>query len=301
MSIIILTGGSGLIGSHLATMLNASGHTVRTLSRSTNSHHPDVYRWSPEERLIDKAVFDGAEYLVHLAGENTWTKPLSSKRMEAVRKSRIDSLAFLFETIKADNIPLKALVSASAIGYYRTIASEEPCVEEEAPASTFWGSLCKDWENEALRFQAAGIRTVVLRTALVLCAKGGFLPPLIKLTNLVGAVVMGNGKQHYPWIHLDDLCAIYQTALEQETLKGVFNAVAPDDQTNRSFNQSLAHHLNRPSLLPRIPSWCIKLVLGKRAVLLLEGRPVSSRKIQATGFRFAFPDLDAALKQEIPS
>lgn len=300
MSIIIITGGSGLIGNALTQQLRTAGHTVRILSRSNRTLNPDVYEWNPNKRYIDRAVFVGADCLVHLAGENSWSKPLTATRKEALRKSRIDSLAFLFETLKTNNIPLNTLVSASAIGYYGAVTSDIPCMEDEPAYADFWGGLCRDWEQEALRFEAAGIRTVILRTALVLTATGGFLPPLIKLAKLAGALVLGNGKQHYPWIHLSDLCNLYQTAIEKDTLTGVYNAVAPDDQTNRSFVRHLATHLNRPTLWPFIPSWCIRLALGKRGTLLLEGRPVSSQKISGTGFAFTFPDLDTALRQEIP-
>jgi uncharacterized protein (TIGR01777 family) len=300
MSTIIITGGSGLIGSALTHRLRSAGHTVRILSRSTSSHEKGLFQWNPRKGLIDKRVYDGADCLIHLAGENSWSKPLTDHRKQALRESRIDSLAFLFETMNACGASLKTLVSASAIGYYAASTSDAACTEDEAPSGDFWGTLCTDWENEALRFQAAGIRTVILRTSLVLTHTGGFLPPLLLLVRLGGAVVLGNGKQHYPWIHLDDVCRMYQFAIEQQALQGVYNAAAPDEQTNRSFVKHLASHLKKRTLLPCVPSWCIRLALGKRAGLLLEGRPVSPRKITEAGFEFIFPDIETALKQEIP-
>ena len=300
MSTVIITGGSGLIGSTLTHRLRTAGHTVHILSRSPSSHEKGIYHWNPTKHIIDETVFEGADCLIHLAGENSWSKPLTTKRKQVLRESRIDSLAFLFESMSVCGVSLKTLVSASAIGYYGITSSDNPCVEEEPAYGDFWGGLCKDWENEALRFQVAGIRTVILRTALVLTHAGGFLPPLLLLARLGGAVVLGNGKQHYPWIHLEDICRMYQCAIEEQALHGVYNAVAPDDQTNRSFVRHLAFHLKKRTLLPFVPSWCLRLALGKRAALLLEGRPVSSQKISETGFTFTFSDLDSALRQEIP-
>lgn len=300
MAIVIITGGTGLIGRALTHRLRTAGHTVRILSRSNLQREPDVFHWNPNLHIIDSTVFKNADCLVHLAGESSFAKPLTPKRKQVLRDSRINSLAFLFETMKKDGKPLKTLVSASAIGYYGATTSDISCVEEEPAYGDFWGSLCKDWENEALRFQAAGIRTVILRTGLVLTRMGGFLPPLLKLARFGGAIALGSGRQYFPWIHLNDLCRLYQEAIDHQTLTGVYNAVAPDNQTNRSFAGHLAAHLNRRTLIPSIPSWCIRLVLKERSIMLLEGRPVSSQKIQTAGFTFLFPDLDSALKQEIP-
>ncbi len=299
MAIVVITGGSGLVGRTLSRRLRSDGHTVRILSRTNKPLDPHTFFWNPDKHIVEEAVFEGVDCLIHLAGEASWTKPLSAKRKEELRNSRIKSLAFLFETIEVRAIPLKTIISASAIGYYSTRTSDIPCVETESVAEGFWGTLCLDWEKEASRFKTIGIRTVILRTALVLSREGGFYPPLLRLVKLSGSTMLGRGSQHFPWIHIDDLCGMYQQALENQNMEGVFNAAAPDGQTNRSFIRHLAIHQNIPTRLPRIPSWCIRLALGKRAVLLLEGRPVSSDKILSTGFVFRFPDLDAALEQEM--
>ena len=295
METILIAGGTGLIGIHLANYLDKRGYNIRILSREKKHSNFPIYTWSISEEFIDKKALVNVDYIINLAGANIGTKPWTKKRQKQIINSRIDGSKLLFDKINQLNIPLKGYVGASAIGYYGSITKKKIFIETDEPTSDFLGNLCFKWEKEAEKFSSKSIRTILIRTGVVLTPKGGALEKMIKPINLGFGAVLGNGKQYIPWIHIEDLCRMYEFAIKKNNLIGVYNAVSPNPVTNKEFTQKLAQQLAKKLWLPPIPVFVLKLILGKMSSLVLYGSRISSNKIKKTGFSFNYPKLEKAL------
>jgi len=289
---ILLTGGSGLIGSNLIEKLLNKGHKIRILTRETDIKHP-FYHW--DSKQIDAKVFQDLDGIIHLSGA-TISKRWTTSYKNEILKSRVDTADLLYEYVKKYSPKLKFFISASGTGYYGQITSEQIFAEDDLPCDDFLGKICVEWEKAAGQFENIGARVVCLRTSLVLAKEGnGF--KLLKLPIKLGlGANLGNGKQWIPWIHLDDLTNIYLEAVENDDLKGNYNASAPEHINHATFNQSMARAMNKPFFMPNIPAFVMKSALGEMSDLVLKGSRISSEKIENTGFIFEFPALEKALK-----
>lgn len=298
ISRVLITGGSGLIGRHLCNRLQEKGYKVALLGRSKSSFTiTPTYTWNIDRNEIDTDAINACDYIIHLAGTNIGAKRWTCKRKEDIISSRIKSIDLIFNNLNKKNSKLKAFISASAIGYYGAITSEHIFSETDPPASDFLGQVCEEWEHSADQFSSIGIRTVKLRTGVVLSKQGGALSKLQKPVQFGIASAIGSGKQYMPWIHMDDLCAMYIHALENVKMEGAYNAVAPEHVTNKAFTRKLTQALRKPFWFPNIPAPAMRLLFGKMAEMLLEGSRVSSRKIDSTAYKFLYPDLDSAFKE----
>jgi len=297
MSSVLLSGGSGLVGRHLCIRLQEKGYDVAILSRSKiqNTKIPSIL-WSLESFEIDREAINRFDYIIHLAGANIGAGRWTPKRRLALADSRVKSAQLILDNIDKHNKRLKAFISASAIGYYGAGTTDKIFHETDAPAGDFLGQICDQWEIAADKFTSLDVRTVKLRTGIVLSRKGGALSKLLIPVKLGLASAIGTGRQYMPWIHIDDLCTIYIQALENEEMNGAFNAVAPEHITNKAFTRKLARAVNKPFWFPKIPSFLLKLLFGEMSSMLLNGSRISSDKIQAAGYQFRFPQLDIALK-----
>ena len=297
MTTILISGGTGLVGGHLCKKLKDKGYNVAILSRASRQDIIDIptYFWNIDKNEIDKEAIEAADYIIHLAGVNIGEKRWTTKRKQIIIDSRVKSGQLLFYKIKETKSKLKAFITASAIGYYGTITTNKIFSETNPPSNDFLGETCRQWEQSADCFETLGIRTVKIRTGVVLTKKGGVLAKMITPVKLGIGSAIGNGKQYLPWIHIDDLCGIYIKAIEDAQMKGAYNAVAPDHKTNRDFIMTLARVLKKPFWFPNIPAIAMKLMFGKMSEMLLEGSRVSSEKISTTGFNFLFTNLEKAL------
>lgn len=295
MAQILISGGSGIVGKALCEKLEAMGYDVAILSR-TNKSEFKTYIWNPQNKRIDPEAIASSDYIIHLAGANIAEKRWSSSRKKMILDSRVQTANLIFDEVKKQNKNLKAFISASAVGYYGALTSDKIFTEEDTFADDFLGQTCQKWEQAAMQFQSLDIRTTILRTGLVLNKQGGALAKMSIPIKLGLASALGTGKQYIPWIHIDDLCDFYIKAIEDTKMKGIFNAVAPDFRTNKSFTQTLAKVLNKPCWLPNTPSFFLKFILGDMSVLLLKGSRVSSNEILKNGFNFRFPKLEDALR-----
>lgn len=295
MSQVLISGGSGIVGQVLCEKLQAMGYSVGILSRSNKSEFK-TYIWDQKNNQIDPESIASSDYIIHLAGANIAEKRWSSSRKNLIIDSRVESANLLFKEVKRQNKKLKAFVSASAVGYYGAITSGKIFTEENQAADDFLGQTCQKWEQAAEQFQSLNIRTISLRTGLVLNKQGGALSKMSMPIKLGLASTLGTGKQYIPWIHIDDLCDIYIKAIEDNQMKGVFNAISPDFQTNKSFTQILAKVLNKPFFLPKTPAFILKLALGEMSKLLLKGSRVSSDKLRSNGYKFKYTELEEAFR-----
>lgn len=298
MAKVLITGGTGLIGNHLCTRLMENGYEIAILSRGISKDEQiRTYSWDLDKFEIDEEAIASADYIINLSGTSIGEKRWTKKRKQQIIESRIKSGQLIFDEVRKQNKNLRAFISASAIGYYGAVTSNSIFSETDPPGEDFLAQTCRDWEHAADRFMNVGIRTVKIRTGVVLTKRGGALAKMMLPIKAGFGSAIGSGKQYLPWIHIDDLCDIYIKAIEDVQMYGAYNAVAPEHLTNKAFTQSLAHTRKRTLWFPNIPAFVMKLIFGNMSVILLKGSRISSKKIQGAGYEFLYPSLDSALKQ----
>ncbi len=294
----LITGGTGFIGRRLLAWLSEAGDEAVVLTRVPElagglPSDPVLFAWDPEREPAPAAAFAGVETVFHLAGASVagrWTRT----RRERIRSSRVEGTRNLVATLTAMESPPKVLVSVSAVGWYGS-RGEDLLAEEEPAADGFLASVCREWEAEATGAAGAGLRVVTPRLGLVLGPGGGALTELLPLFRLGLGGRLGDGRQWWPWIHLDDVVGILRHAAATEDLSGPLNAVAPEPVTNRDFTRALGRVLRRPTPFA-VPAPLLRLVLGAFAGELLASQRVDAGRILSAGYRFHHPELEAALR-----
>jgi uncharacterized protein (TIGR01777 family) len=300
MKTVLITGGTGLVGKYLCKKLIEKGYVVATLGRQSKKQS-DIpnYTWNIEKNELEDGALENVDYIIHLAGANIGEKRWTSKRKKEIVDSRIESSQLIFQKITENKHQLKAFISASAIGYYGAITTDKIFVETDQPSQDFLGETCRLWEESANSFESSGIRTVKIRTGVVLTYQGGALAKMITPVKVGLGASIGSGKQYMPWIHIDDLCEIYLKAIEDNNMHGAFNAVSPEHKNNGEFSKTLTKVLKKKVWFPNIPAFIMKIIFGKMSELILNGSRVSSNKLIKEGFQFKFPDLKSALEDLI--
>ena len=300
MKTVLITGGTGLVGKYLCKKLIEKGYVVATLGRQSKKQS-DIpnYTWNIEKNELEDGALENVDYIIHLAGANIGEKRWTSKRKKEIVDSRIKSSQLIFQKITENKHQLKAFISASAIGYYGAITTDKIFVETDQPSQDFLGETCRLWEESANSFESSGIRTVKIRTGVVLTYQGGALAKMITPVKVGLGASIGSGKQYMPWIHIDDLCEIYLKAIEDNNMHGAFNAVSPEHKNNGEFSKTLTKVLKKKVWFPNIPAFIMKIIFGKMSELILNGSRVSSNKLIKEGFQFKFPDLKSALEDLI--
>jgi len=295
---VLISGGSGFIGKHLTNLLIVNGFSVSILSRSDKQNTSDItyYKWDIATHFIEEEAVIKADYILHLAGENIAEKPWTAKRKEEILQSREESIQLIYDVLKKNNKKLNAFVSASGVGIYGAINGEQICTENTPPENDFLGSTCQKWEFAADTIGDLQIRVVKIRTGLVLGKEDGFLKKLTPIFKMRLGSALGSGKQYMPWIHVNDLCAIYLEAIKNSDFTGAYNAAIFDNTTNTVFSKTLAKVYGYSLWLPNVPAFLIKMALGEMAQIILKGRRVSPQKMIKTGFEFQFTVLEEALK-----
>ena len=295
---VLITGGTGLIGSRLAEMLIDGGYEVALLGRQpAKSSHYRSFRWDPQAGALDEAAVPYADHIVNLAGASVADGKWTDERKRDIMGSRLGGLALLSRALAKPGHHVQAFISASAIGVYGD-AADRLLTEETAPGlptHDFLADVAHQWELAAQPVAALGIRTVVPRIGVVLSTAGGALPQIAKPVKLGAGAALGSGKQFMSWIHLDDLCRLFIAMLENPAWQGTYNAVAPNPVTNQQFTETLAEVLHRPLLLPKVPAFGLKLAMGEMSEMVLASQRVSAAKVLAQGFRFEYPELRGAL------
>lgn len=294
---ILITGASGLIGTRLIKNLQEKGHQVSVLSRSpSNLKGVKAFKWDIENKTIDKNAFKGIDTIIHLAGAGIADKRWTRRRKQLIIDSRILSTRLLYNTIFETNSEIKTIISASAVGYYGD-RGDEILTEESKNGTGFLAGCCNQWENAADTGIKYGIRVVKLRLGLVLSKQAGALSELEKPVSFFLGAPLGSGRQWMPWIHLTDLLAIIDLAIENPELKGAYNACGPMPVTNHEFTKLLAKKLFRPVWPFNIPAIFLKTLLGEMSSVVLISNRTVPQKLLDMGFRFRYPGLDDALSE----
>ena len=317
MATVLITGGTGMIGKALTKALVEKNHDVIVLTRNVSkvsrykaqgTRHKaqstkeitavQYAEWNVEKQTIDKDAIAKADYIVHLAGTNLGEKRWTRKRKQEIVSSRVDSGRVIVDSLKEIPNHVKAVVSSSAIGYYGPDRKNGGAFKETDTAfNDFLGQTCKQWEESISPVTQLGKRLIVLRSGIVLSKEGGALPRFITPLRFGLATILGSGKQIMSWIHIDDLVRIYISAIENEKLSGVYNAVAPGTISSKEFVLTLTKTRNKFFIPVRVPSVFLKLVLGEMSIEVLKSATVSCDKIKTEGFNFLYPSAESALHQ----
>jgi hypothetical protein len=284
---ILITGATGYIGKALSKQLWEAGYQIRVLSTSKKSDPPrGIYHWDPENGDIDEDSVTGVDYIIHLAGASIGAGRWTKARKKEILESRVQTTRLLFHLTVEKNIPLKAFIAASAVGYYGTDKAGTEFDEHSRAGNDFLAKVCVAWEKESMAFAARGIRTVLIRTGVVLSPGSPALQKMLLPVRLGLGGPVGTGRQYVPWISLTDLCNIYHLAIEKEELTGIYNAVAPDRLTNRDLMKTLSSVFHKPFFMPAVPAQVLQLILGEMAMIVTEGNPVQPQRLLESGFQF---------------
>lgn len=290
---IVISGGSGFIGSPLTQLLRERGDEVITLTRGATVGNR--VHWDPDNGELDLAALEGADAVVHLAGEpisGYWT----AGKKRAILESRRHGTRVIASAVAAMDAKPRVFVSSSAVGVYGS-RGDEKLTEASGPGGGFLAEVVEAWEGAAQPVRDAGIRYVALRIGLVLGKSGGALGPMLPLFKLGAGGRLGDGTHWWSWVTLDDVVRAFVHAIDHDEVSGVYNLAAPDPVTNADFTKTLASVLRRPAILPA-PRFALKLTMREMAdELLFASQRVDSSKLSATGFDFLDPELEPALKR----
>jgi uncharacterized protein (TIGR01777 family) len=292
---ILITGGSGLVGTRLTEMLIEKGYSVAHLGRSKKEGKVKSFVWSVDNFVIEPAALKGITTIVNLAGAGVNDKRWTAKRKKEILDSRILSASLIYQELKKGHHHVTSVISASAIGYYGVDASKI-FTETDPPANDFMAEVARKWEDQVEKIRSLDVRLVKFRFGIVLSNRGGALKEMAKPIKLFAGAPLGTGEQYISWIHIDDLCEMIIKAIEDEQMSGVYNAVAPYPATNSEITQVIANILKRPLILPNIPAFILNALLGEMAFYVLNGNKVSPAKMLEAGFRFGFEKLEDAVK-----
>jgi uncharacterized protein (TIGR01777 family) len=301
MSTILITGGTGLVGTALCKVLVEKGFDIIILSRTKRaSQHPQISyaTWNIEQQTIDVDALQKADAIIHLAGAGVAEKRWTQKRKQEIIDSRVNSSKLLVNGLKQVQHKVKVLVSASAIGWYGPDPANhiDGFHEADAPHEDFLGNTCKAWEQSIEPLQDLGIRLVKFRTGIVLSQEGGALKEFLKPIQLGVAAILGSGKQVISWIHIQDMCSMYVQAISNKTWQGSYNAVAPIPVSNKELTLALAKQVRKKFYIPiHVPSFLLKLILGEMSIEVLKSTTVSSKKIETAGFSFQYSTIQQAV------
>ena len=304
METILISGGSGLIGSSITDLLKNRGFNVIILTRNKKKHkdsqHVKYAEWDPYRKNIDGTVFNEADHLIHLAGEGVADKRWTQKRKKEIIDSRVNTTDFLATCLRKYQNKIKSVIAASAIGWYGPdpyIPNPNPFQESAPSNDDFLGTTCSKWENALHEFEALNKRLVILRTGIVLSKNGAAYPQFKKCVGPGVTAILGTGRQMISWIHIDDLASMYAYALSNSSLSGVYNAVAPTPVSNEQLIREIESIKNRKQIKFHIPEFILKVTLGELSIEVLKSCTVSSAKITDAGFQFKYPSIHEAVKK----
>jgi uncharacterized protein (TIGR01777 family) len=293
---VLVTGGTGLVGSALLPVLHSAGYKLRILTRGGGAPAiAHAFKWDIQKGSIEEGAVEGVDHIIHLAGENIGSGRWTKARRKKIIDSRVLSARLLFDTVEKRNPGLKSFTSASATGYYGSETTDRIYSEKDPPAADFLARVCVEWEEAAGLFRSGGYRSSVVRTGIVLDKKGGMLKRVLPAVNMRFLPLFGDGKHYLPWIHIEDLCAIYLKILSDTGMDGIYNAVAPEHITYRDFIRTLAAVKKKKILMPPTPEFMWKVLFGKKSSMLLEGSRVSAGKIIDAGYSFTCHTMEKAL------
>lgn len=290
---ILITGASGLIGTRLMQLLPSFKRSVFQLSRSDRSGN--AYVWDVSKGVLDPEALRNKDAIIHLAGASVGDERWTATRKIEILKSRTESTRLLFDRLKKGGHHVRHFISASAIGYYGFQNENDWHNEDSPPGKDFLAQVTRAWEEEVDKISQLGIRVVKLRIGIALSAEGGALKEIANPVKFFVGAPLGSGRQPVSWIHIDDVCGIFIKALEDNSMKGAYNAVAPNPVDNRTLTKAIGKALGKPVILPPIPEFVLKLIIGEMAEIVVTGSKISCQKIIDAGYQFKFTNVQSAV------
>ena len=291
---ILVTGATGLVGSELVASLESKGHEALRLVRNAPAGGREV-RWDPAKGTIDAGALEGLDGAVHLAGENLAEGRWTDEKKRRIRESRVKGTRLISETLAGLARKPEVLVSASAVGFYGD-RGDEVLTERSASGDDFLAGVCREWELATAAAAEAGIRVVHLRFGVILSGRGGALKKMLTPFRLGVGGKLGGGEQYVSWVSIDDAVGAVEHALENKTLRGPVNVVAPRPVTNAEFTKALGGALSRPTIFP-VPGFAARLLFGEMAdATLLSSQRAEPERLKESGFLFKYPEIEGALR-----
>ncbi len=295
MASILIAGGTGLIGNRLSLLLTGAGHEVSLLSRSASSSGPyRTYTWDPGRGTIDHEAVRRADVVINLSGAGIADVRWTSARKREIIDSRVKTAQLLLESFQCTGHTPQCYLSSGGVGYYGE-RGDTVLDESAAPGAGFLSESCVEWEEAVQQIAAHGVRTVIFRIGIVLSSLGGALEKMLLPARLGVGPYFGDGSQWYSWIHIDDVCSMFIHAMGNTSMEGVYNAVAPNPSSNKALGAALMRAMGRPQVLAPAPAFALRLAMGEMADVILGSTRASAQRIESTGFRFEFPELEAAI------
>ncbi|WP_291907864.1 TIGR01777 family oxidoreductase [Chitinophaga sp. CB10] len=303
METVLITGGTGLVGTALTDLLLERGYRVIVLTRTPErgrNKQITYARWDVNTQTIDTAALQQADYIVHLSGANVADKRWTEARKQEIVTSRTQSSELIVKALLSTPNKVKKVISASATGYYGQYR-DHVFTESDPAAADYLGVTTQLWEQSIGDVRSLGKKLVVFRIGMVLSREGGALKEFYKPLRFGFATIMGSGEQYISWIHIHDLVRLFFNAIVNDKLEGIYNAVAPNPVTNKELIQAMARAAKGKSyMMAYVPAAALKLALGEMSVEVLKSVRASSAKIQQTGFQFSYPTIDRAMEQLFP-
>jgi uncharacterized protein (TIGR01777 family) len=294
---ILITGASGLIGRTLRRSLEEKGHELLLASRR-EPKGPNQINWTVEDGFAEPERLEGVDAVIHLAGESISALRWTDEKKKAIRDSRVFGTRSVVEAMAKMERKPKIFIAGSATGIYGDRGDEE-MTENAQPGDTFLSEVCEEWEAESLKAQELGIRTVLLRTGIVLSKDGGALATMLTPFKLGVGGVVGSGKQYMSWVSLDDEVGAIMFVLENDEIHGPVNVVAPDPVTNQEFTKTLGDVIYRPTIFP-LPTFAVDLIFGEMGdALLLDSTRVVPQRLLDAGYKFKYTNLKPALENAL--
>lgn len=298
MGSIVVTGGSGFVGRRLLPQLIERGDRAVVLGRKAPDPRvpsgAESKSWTPEQRGPWFGAIDGAQTVVHLAGEPVLASRWSESQKERIYRSRIESTRLLVAAMSEARERPRTLICASAVGYYGGRSDDREIDESSPPGDDFLAHVVRDWERAADEAKALGVRVVKLRIGLVLGDEGGVLAKMVPAFRLFAGGPVGSGEQMMPWVHVDDVVGLILFTIDHDEAQGAINVTAPNPVTMDLFARELGRSLGRPSAM-RVPSLAVRALLGEAATPVLTGQCARPREALRLGYKFRFNELPAAL------
>ncbi|CAG5012882.1 Epimerase family protein [Dyadobacter sp. CECT 9275] len=295
---VLITGGTGLIGSRLTELLLERGYSVAHLSRKKQKKSSvPVYQYDTAKGYIEDGALEGMAYLIHLAGAGIADERWTEERKKVIISSRTEPINLITSKLREKQIFPRAFISASGSAFYGGDTGDRKHTEDCPPGNDFLAEVSVLWENAADQVRELGVRTVKLRTGVVLSKKGGALPKITLPIRFGLGAPLGPGTQWMSWIHIDDLCRMYIEAMENDSWEGAYNAVSAPPTTNRQVTIAISRILQKPQWLPPVPAFALRLIFGEMAGVVLGSNYVENYRIETeTNFIYEFPQLTNALE-----
>ncbi|MFT4061276.1 MAG: TIGR01777 family oxidoreductase [Edaphocola sp.] len=294
-----MAGGTGFVGRELVRVLAERGCHLSILTRKnirSSLGQVQYYEWNVMQEEIDISAFDNVDTIINLTGANIGEKRWRPKRKKEILESRVNAVRLLYKYVVENKVPITTFISSSAVGYYGAVSYDTILNEASPNGNDFLGKVCRAWEMSAQVFSEINSRVVILRKGIVL-GNGGVYGKMAPLAKCGINTALGNGKQYMPWIDIDDLIGMYIFFLENQSLGGVFNAVATEHISMNDFAKNLLYSFDRNTILPNVPAFLVKIMFGEMASMLLEGTRVGNEKIKDAGFQFKNESLLETLQK----